>query len=148
MELGILGEQLIRFIMRVVLDCRCIGDHVAEPGVLEEMTAKSITGALQRLVATRNPGTALHEIMPAVECWRGEIVVMRVDVETLKGVDRRFCPLPDIADHIVEFSLGKFVDGVTGSEVVEVDIGCRWFSVVDFGQPGYVIEPIPLVFRW
>ena len=63
-----------------------------------------------------------------VERWRGEIIVMRMDVETLKGVDRRFCPLPDIADHIVEFSLGKFIDRVTGSEMVEMNIGCCRFS--------------------
>ena len=73
--------------------------------------------------------------MPAIEGWCGEIVVVGMNIETLKGIDRRFRPLPYIPDHIVELSMGKFVYGTAGGPIVQMDIGGGRFRVRDFRNP-------------
>ena len=58
------------------------------------------------------------------EGGRGEVIVERVDFEARQAIDRCLCPLPDVADHVVEARPAplKHVDGALRCEVLEVDV--------------------------
>src|SRR5690606_15226874 len=76
---------------------------------------------------------------------RAEIIVVGMDFETFERIDRRLRPLPDIADDIVEFTLRKFVDRITGCQMVEMNIGCGGLPERNLGQSRHVVQPVPLV---
>src|SRR5687768_922505 len=86
--------------------------------------------------------------MSSVERGRAEIVIVGMDFETFKRINRRLSPLPCVPDDVVELSLRKFGDGTTGCQIVEMNIGSRALAMRDFGQSGHIIQPIPFVFGW
>src|SRR5687768_18617849 len=85
--------------------------------------------------------------MASIEGGRREIVVMRMNIEALEGIDRGFGPLPDVAHHVVKLAVGKFIDGMAGGAMIEMDIGCGWSSVRNLRQTRHLMEPIPFVLR-
>ena len=124
-EFEILGDELVGLI-----EPRSLGDRFApgflenraKPGMLEEVTAKGVAGAGERLVACRDPGTALDQVVAAVECRHREIVIERMHLEALEGHDRRASPLPDVADDVAEFPLRKGVDRRARRPMFQIDV--------------------------
>ena len=125
-EFGVFGKQAVRFVMRDGRRHRRLADDIAEPGMLEEMPAEGIARGVARLVTAGNPGTALDQVVAIIVGRRGEIVVDRMHGKTGEGVNRRFRPLPDIADHVEQRAMRKRIDRAGRSPVIEVDIdGCN-----------------------
>ena len=144
-EFGVFRQLPVGLVIDIGRHSRRIGDHVAQPRVLEEVAAESIARGADALVATGGPGAALHEVVAAVEGGRGEVVVDVVDAEALERVDRRLGPLPDVADHVVEGTLRVTIDRAARGTVVEMQVGGGRAVVRHLGDAGDVVEAVPLV---
>ena len=75
------------------------------------MATKGVARAELGFVPAGNPRPALDQVVAAIEGRGGEIVIVGMHFEAIERIDRRFCPLPDIADYIVEFAMAKLGDG-------------------------------------
>ena len=146
-EFRILGKLPVRFIVRGGRQADGLPDHVAEPGMLEEVTTEGIARRAQRLVAAGDPGPALEQVVALVEGGGGEVVVERVDAEPGVGIDRGLGPLPAVPHHVEKVPVRETVHRAGGRPVVQVQIGrCRCIDR-DLRDTGHVIEAIPLVLR-
>ena len=127
-ELEILRDELVGLVeprtRRDGVAARLLDDR-AEAGVLEEVAAEGVAGALERLVARGDPRAAFHEVVAAVERGHGEVVVERMHLEALEGHDRRARPLPHVADDVAELPLRKRRHRAARREVLEVDVARR-----------------------
>ena len=91
--------------------------------MLEEMAAECITGTADGFIATGNPRAAFDDCVAIVISGRGEIIIKRMHVETVKRINRGFCPLPNIAKHIVPLTMTVVVDRARRGKMIQMDIG-------------------------
>ena len=145
-KLGILAQQLIGLIMgRWHLMLRLAGD-VTETGMLEEMTPESIARRQLRLIATGRPGAALDQVVLTVKGGQGEVVIERMHLETIEGINGRFRPLPDIAHHIVKITLSKTIHGAGGGKVIQMQVGRPAAIRVVGWQSRLLLQQVPFIF--
>ncbi|CAL5979418.1 Hypothetical_protein [Hexamita inflata] len=98
--------------------------HVSNPSNLEEVASEGVSGALDRLVSTRDPAASRHDVVLFVETWRGEVVVSRVDLEALERVEEGLGPLPHVSIDVVEVTLFDLIHWTRG-EVLQTDVCIR-----------------------
>jgi len=67
--------------------------------------------------------------------------------EPLETGNRRFRPLPDIADNVVKLAERETVDGARRRPVLEVDVARRCFPVRLVRDVVQVAQAIPFIFR-
>jgi len=134
MEFDVFRYQPVGFVVRCRLGGHRIGDDIAETGVLEEVPAEGVARHRRCFVATGNPRATLEQVVALVECGRREIVVDRMDFEAGKRINRRFQPLPDIADDIKEGAVREAIDRTARCCLAQPDI-CRHLAR-QVGNPG------------
>src|SRR3990167_3040595 len=100
MEFDVFRNQPVGFVVRGGLGGWRVRHDIAETGVLEEVAAEGVARYRRRLVAAGNSQAALEQVVALIEGRRREIVVDRMDFKAGKRIDRRFQPLPDIADDV------------------------------------------------
>src|SRR5690554_3202643 len=93
--------------------------------MLEKMPAKGIAGITGGLVAGRNPGAALDQVVAVIEGGGGKVVVERMHLEAGEAVDGGFGPLPDVADKIVDAVHLETVHRAGRGIMLQVDVARR-----------------------
>ena len=74
------------------------------------MSTKSVPGMVGCLIACADETASFDQIVPLVECRGSEILIDRMDLKVLEGVDGRTGVLPDIANDVVKLPFFEHVD--------------------------------------
>ena len=96
--------------------------HVTQARVLKEMPPEGVAAVAGRLVAGRNPRAALDQVVLRIESRRGEVIVAGMDLKPVKARNRRFRPLPDIADEVEKFPEGETIHRARRGPVFQIDV--------------------------
>jgi hypothetical protein len=125
-EVAVLRDRLVGLVDLAADAHRLLGLDVPEAGVLEEVPAERVARVERRLVAGRDPGAALDEVVLLVEGRRAEVVVERMHVEAGEAEDRGLRPLPDVPDQVVERADPMSRHRRRRGVVLEVDVAGAW----------------------
>ena len=102
MGFAVLRNGGIRLVHRFRHRERLLRLHVTQPRVLKEMSPKRVAAVAGRLVAGRNPRSAFDQVVLRIESRGRKIIVVRMDLKPVEARNRRFRPLPDVADDVEE----------------------------------------------
>lgn len=116
-------NKLIRLIKHCWLNFSWIfWFNISKACKLIKMPSKSISWKIFGFISSAYETSSFYYIVSVIKSWCCKILIDRMNLKTIKWVNRSDCVLPNISNNIIEFTFFKEIDWIRRKPNLKINI--------------------------